>query len=91
MSQLYSLIYMNCLDQYIVRELKPQSYCRYVDDFVLFGITAEEANTYKILIDNYLEANLKLELSKYGIRKAKHGINFVGFRTYTDKRYIRKH
>lgn len=37
LSQLYALIYMNPLDHFIKRVLKAGRYCRYVDDFVIFG------------------------------------------------------
>jgi len=37
LSQLYALIYLNPLDHFIKRELKAKLYCRYVDDFVIFG------------------------------------------------------
>ncbi len=43
LSQIYALIYMNSVDHFIKRELKAARYCRYVDDFVIFGISKEIA------------------------------------------------
>ena len=50
LSQLYALIYLNPLDHYIKRELQIKHYCRYVDDFILFGITHKQAVAYQQLI-----------------------------------------
>lgn len=90
LSQLYALIYLNPLDHYIKRELQIKYYCRYVDDFILFGITHKQAVTYQQLIMDYIDSNLNLELSKSTISKANKGVNFVGYRTWATKRFIRR-
>jgi RNA-directed DNA polymerase len=90
LSQTYALIYLNPLDHFIKREIKAKKYCRYVDDFVLFGLTKQECldalEKIKVFIDG-----LRIKLSKYTIAKVKRGLNFVGFRTWSSKRFIRKH
>lgn len=91
LSQLYALIYMNPLDHFIKRVLKIKKYCRYVDDFVLFGIPKEKCNPYKYNIERFIESVLRLELSKYSIQPIFKGINFVGYRTWSSRRYIRKY
>lgn len=92
MSQLYALIYLNSLDHYIVRQLKPAAgYCRYVDDFILFGLTRQQALEYRRLIIQFLDENLALELSRTTIARVSRGVNFVGYRTYRRARFIRKH
>ena len=88
LSQIYALIYMNGVDQFIKRELKAKRYCRYVDDFVIFGISKESAVASLARIVAYIK-NIGLELSKYTIAAIKRGINFVGYRTWTSKRFIR--
>ena len=90
LSQLYALIYLNPLDHYIKRELQIKHYCRYVDDFILFGITHKQAVAYQQLIIAYIDSNLNLELSKSTIAKVSKGINFVGYRTWATKRFIRR-
>ena len=89
LSQLYALIYLNPLDHFIKRVLKVRRYCRYVDDFVLFGLTHATALMMKARIVEFL-ASLKLELSRWTLARAKRGVNFVGYRTWAGKRFIRK-
>ena len=90
LSQLYALIYLNPLDHFIKRNLKVKYYCRYVDDFILFGLNKEKLIEYKSYIILLLEI-FKLKLSKFTLSSMKKGINFVGYRTWSSKRFIRKH
>ena len=90
LSQIYDLIYLNPLDHFIKRQLHIRYYCRYVDDFILFGITRNEAIKYRATIIQFLKQRLNLELSKSTISPIKRGINFVGYRTWRSKRFIRK-
>ena len=82
---------LNLLDHFIKRELKIKHYVRYVDDFILVGLTLEDAKKYKIEIENFLLKNLRLTLSKFTIAKIKRGSNFVGYRTWQNYKLIRKH
>ena len=90
LSQLYALIYLNPLDHFIKRELGVKHYCRYVDDFILFGISRDEAIDCRERIVRFI-GRLKLELSKSTIARATHGVNFVGYRTWASRRFIRRH
>ena len=90
LSQIYALIYLNPLDHFIKRQLHVRYYCRYVDDFVLFGLARDEAISYRKEIIDFLEQRLNLELSKSTIAPSKRGLNFVGYRTWRSKRFIRK-
>jgi len=90
LSQLYALIYLNPLDHFIKRELKIARYCRYVDDCILFGITRERAIECLHKIINFIRDNLHLELSKSTIASMSRGINFVGYRTWATRRFIRR-
>ncbi|MCK9466164.1 MAG: reverse transcriptase/maturase family protein [Thiopseudomonas sp.] len=92
LSQIYALIYMNQVDHFVVRQLKPRSgYVRYVDDFILFGLTRDEALEYRSIIEMYLHEKLRLRLSRSTIAHTRRGTNFVGYRTWRSKRFIRKH
>ena len=91
LSQIYALIYMNPVDHYIKRELKIKSYVRYVDDFVLIGLTLDEAKIAKELCEKFVQTKLNLELSHWHIQKIKRGINFVGYRTWKKIKFVRKH
>lgn len=90
LSQLFALIYLNEVDQFIKRELKVKHYCRYMDDFVLFGLSKTEAHTYKEAIEEFLDVELNLKLSKWTIQHQRKGINFAGYRVWSSRRYIRK-
>ncbi len=90
LSQLYALIYLNPLDHFIKRELKIKQYVRYVDDFVLVGISRTEALQAKQHIISYLTDNLQLELSRTTLQRISKGINFVGYRTWRNRRLIRR-
>lgn len=91
LSQLFALIYLNPLDHHIKRELKIERYVRYVDDFVIFGVSKEVAVQLRDTIAAWLRENLGLELSRWTIQPVSRGINFVGFRTYRATRTIRRH
>lgn len=90
LSQLYALVYLNPLDHYIKRMLGVRWYCRYVDDFVLFGLTRDEAVAHQASIIDWLSGHLGLTLSKSRIAKTKRGINFVGYRTWASARFVRR-
>jgi RNA-directed DNA polymerase len=90
LSQLFGLIYLDFMDHFIKRVLKIKRYVRYVDDFVLIGMTLEEAQQHKDTIELWIKGNLKLEFSKWRIAKVKHGINYCGFRTWRKSRFVRK-
>lgn len=91
LSQLYALIYLNPLDHYIKRDLKVRHYARYVDDMVLLGLTRDQALDYRSRIAAFLADNLRLEFSKTNIAKVSRGVNFVGYRTWASRRFVRKH
>ena len=90
LSQTYALIYLNPLDHFIKREIKAARYCRYVDDFIIFGVTRDQCLEYLERIKVFI-TGLGLELSKYTIAPVRRGINFVGYRTWATRRFIRKH
>lgn len=91
LSQIYALIYLNPLDHFIKRGLKIKHYVRYVDDFILIGLTREKCLEYKQDIVIFLKSNLNLILSKFIIQKIKRGVNFVGYRTWKNYKLIRKY
>ena len=90
LSQTYALIYLDKLDHFVKHTLKIRKYCRYVDDFILFGLTREECVRHKAVIERFLKDELHLELSKWSIQKVRRGVNFVGYRTWSSARFIRK-
>lgn len=91
LSQIYALIYLNPVDHFIKRTLKIRRYLRYVDDMVLVGLTRLQCLKLRARIVNFLRDRLHLGLSKSSIQKVKRGVNFVGYRTWASRRFIRKY
>lgn len=91
LSQLYALIYLDPLDRFVKRELEVKRYCRYVDDFILFDLNRDQGLEFKARIVEFLRKELHLELSKFTLARRSRGVNFVGYRTWASKRFIRKH
>jgi hypothetical protein len=90
LSQLYALIYLNRLDHFVKRELRLSNYARYVDDFVMVLPNKADALSAQREIELWLSRNLKLELSKWSAVPVQRGTNFVGFRTWRSRRFVRK-
>lgn len=91
LSQTYALIYLNPLDHFVKRTLKVQHYVRYVDDFMLIGLSQSNCLAFRRIIVGFLRETLGLELSKSTIQKVRKGVNFCGYRTWRSKVFIRKH
>jgi len=91
LSQIYALIYMNPVDHFVKRVLKVKKYVRYVDDFILIGMTRGQCLDYRKKIIDFIDKELNLKLSKSTIQKVKKGLNFVGYRTWKSKKFIRKY
>lgn len=91
LSQLFANVYLNQVDHYCKRVLKLTHYVRYVDDMLLVGFeTYTQAVNVKNKIEHFVNTELKLELSKFSIQKIKRGVNFVGFVTFQDVKFLRK-
>ena len=91
LSQIYALIFLNPLDHFIKRVLKIKKYVRYVDDFILIGMSRPQCIELRKKIVDFIFRALKLQLSKSTIATIRRGINFVGYRTWQAKRFIRKY
>lgn len=90
LSQLFGLIYLDPLDNFIKRNLRAKKYVRYVDDFVIFDLSLSEAKALKVKVEKFLQDELGLELSKAHIAKIKKGINFTGYRIWKTHKLVRK-
>lgn len=89
-SQLFGLIYLDYIDHFIKDELGVKRYVRYVDDMVIIGESKERCLELKAKIEERLRTKLHLELSRASIQPLRHGINFAGFVTYRERRFVRK-
>ena len=100
-SQLFANIYLDELDQYVKHTLRAKHYFRYSDDFVIVHHDKDFLENCVVLIKQFLEERLLLELhpQKVEIRKVSQGIDFLGYvilphavvlRTKTKRRIRRK-
>ena len=91
LSQLFANIYLNELDQYCKRVLGIKCYVRYMDDVIILHQSKAQLRIWKMLIEQFLEAELELILNKKTcIRPVACGIEFVGYRVWADRRIVRK-
>ena len=91
LSQIYALIYLNPLDHFVKRVLGVRDYVRYVDDFMLIGLSRPACLLFRAVVIAYLRSELELNLSKSTIQKIKKGVNFCGYRMWKSRVFIRKH
>lgn len=91
LSQIYALIYLNPLDHLVKRLVKIKHYVRYVDDFMLIGLSRPGCLSAREAIVCFLRERLGLELSKSTIQKVRKGVNFCGYRTWKSRIFVRKH
>ena len=90
-SQFFANIYLNELDYYVKDVLKIKYYVRYMDDFIMFVKTKEEAKKVLLDVSKYVSNTLHLELNnKSRYYPNKMGLDFCGFRIYESYRLLRK-
>jgi retron-type reverse transcriptase len=88
-SQFFANVYLNDLDHFILRELKPHTYCRYVDDFLLFhpdkAFLAEARRRIQERLDG---VRLLLHPGKSRTYRCEDGVTFLGWRLFPDHRRL---
>lgn len=69
------------MDQFIVHELKPLGFVRYVDDFLLLGATIEELKVMETRLNEHIQSNLNLVFNprKTIIQPVSQGVDFTGY------------
>jgi len=79
-SQFGANVYMNALDQWIQRNLKPLGYIRYMDDLILLGQDEKSLSGLDIKINKWLKNNRKQSLNhdKTKLTRLDKGILFLG-------------
>lgn len=90
-SQLFSNIYLNEFDQFAKHELKTKYYARYCDDFVIVNQNREMFESFIPKIRQFLSEKLSLELhpNKIVLRKARQGIDFLGYVVLPHRKVLR--
>ena len=91
-SQIFSNIYLNELDRFVVHALKPRDYLRYGDDFILFCKNKEQAEHFRSESSAFLKERLFLAVNVKNdfVVKARHGIHFLGVEIFPFGRKLKK-
>ena len=92
LSQLFANLYLNELDNFIRHNVKPVGYVRYMDDFICFIKTKNEAKKAKDLIIEFANSELKLSIDnrKVKVQKSKYGITFLGNKIHKKVKFLSK-
>jgi retron-type reverse transcriptase len=85
-SQFLANVYLNPLDQYVNRELRPACYVRYVDDFLLFGESKATLAEMRCAAEGFLEGlRLLMHERKSRVYRCADGVAFVGWRLFPQR------
>jgi len=80
-SQFFANVYLNPLDHFVLRELQPGFYLRYVDDFVLFGDDKDELWRMAGRVREFLdELRLRVHPRKFRVYCCAEGLTYLGWR-----------
>ncbi len=80
-SQFFANVYLNPLDHFVLRELRPELYLRYVDDFLLFGEDKRELAGMAERIREFLGGlRLRPHERKCRVHRCADGLTFLGWR-----------
>jgi retron-type reverse transcriptase len=87
-SQFFANIHLDGLDHYVKQELGVKGYVRYVDDFLIFAESREQARAWGREVRNYLSAmRLEIHPDKYRlVRTDREGADFCGFVCFSNGR-----
>ncbi len=89
-SQDLANIYLNELDQYVVRYLGCKRYARFMDDIVVVCSNREKAKDVLLKIQQFLEARLSLQTNKKThIFPLSQGVNSCGYKIFTTHKLLR--
>ena len=90
-SQWLANLYLDALDHYVKDDMGVKYYVRYMDDFVIIGPSKAWCWATLESIRNFVEISLLLRLNpKTGVWPISRGIDFVGYRHWTDHVLPRK-
>lgn len=83
-SQFFANIHLDGFDHFVKQELRVKGYVRYVDDFLLFADSREQARAWGSACREYLRRlHLEIHPNKYRLcRTDREGADFCGFVCY---------
>ncbi len=83
-SQFFANYYLSLLDHYVLEQLKPCGYVRYMDDFLLFDDSKEKLKIFLTQIESFCKNELLLELKPPVLGNCKKGASFLGYLIKSD-------
>ena len=90
MSQLSANIVGSRTDHYIHHTLKQRRWVRYMDDIIIFNNDISELKYMQKQLEQFSLEKLNLTFSKWSIRPISKGLDFLGYRIFTNYKLIRK-
>lgn len=79
-SQFFANLYLSSLDHFVLEQLKPKGYVRYMDDMVIFADSVAELKAAFTEIRCFCCERLNLLLKEPVFGKTVHGVPFLGWR-----------
>jgi hypothetical protein len=91
-SQFGANVYMDLLDQHVIRELRPRAYGRYVDDLLAIDTDYRRLAEIRTAITEFAASQLQLTVhrGKTRIINCKAGVDFVGWVIAPHRRSLRR-
>lgn len=89
-SQIFANIYLNELDRFVKHQLKPHTYVRYGDDFIVIQPNLEKLKLFRIQTTNFLNNDLKLQVNPKSdkIIKTRQGLKLLGIKCWSSGRTL---
>jgi retron-type reverse transcriptase len=82
-SQFFANVYLNPLDHFVLRELRPAHYVRYVDDFLLFGNNKRQLGEMRGGVEDFLaQLRLRVHARESRVYRTRDGVTFLGWRVF---------
>jgi retron-type reverse transcriptase len=79
-SQFFANLYLSKLDHYVLEQLRPFAYVRYMDDFVLWADDKQTLRSMLEKITAFASAELRLQTKPPIIGNTVNGLPFLGFK-----------
>ena len=84
-SQFFANFYLSALDHFVLEQLKPCGYVRYMDDIVVFENSKDRLKSIFAGIQDFCSENLKLLLKTPVFGLCKNGVPFLGWNISSEK------
>ena len=79
-SQFFANLYLSSLDHFVLEQLKPKGYVRYMDDMVIFADSMAALKVIFNEVENFCKNQLHLTLKEPALGKCSDGLPFLGWR-----------